>query len=115
MSDKRNLREPLESPVKWTYTRLTRLIQEFEARLDDEHEIGLSIVPLGDAVYRVRDFDCWYPDMLIFYCLTLEGAEATLIQHHSQLNFLLIALPKLDPQEPPRRIGFSLKDAPTIP
>lgn len=54
-------------------------------------------------------FDIGYanPSTLIFYG-TVGGQEATLIQHMSQLNFLLMSVPKADPEKPARRIGFAL-------
>ena len=39
---------------------------------------------------------------------TVNGQKSTLIQHVSQLNLLLLASKKLNPDDsaPPRRIGF---------
>lgn len=99
-----------DNPASWTYERLSSIVKEFQDNLDDTQEVGLKIIPLGNLVYYVQDIGYWGPDILMFYCLTPEGAEATLIQHYSQLNFLLTALPKLDPQKPARRIGFDVPD-----
>lgn len=49
------------------------------------------------------------PDMLYFYG-TINGNEAQLIQHVSQLNFLLMALPKIESDTEPKRIGFTVGD-----
>lgn len=49
------------------------------------------------------------PDLLYFYG-TVNGNEAQLIQHISQLNFLLMTQPKPEPQAKPRRIGFATDD-----
>ena len=34
------------------------------------------------------------------------SGKSTLIQHMNQLNFLLTALPKTEPEKPKRKIGF---------
>ena len=100
---------PQMNPSKWAYERLEDLIKEFEADLDDTHEVGLKIVSLGNVgIYYVQEISYWSPHILIFHCLAENGAKATLIQHYSQMNFLLISLPKLNPQEKARRVGFAV-------
>ena len=37
-----------------------------------------------------------------------DGLRTQLIQHVSQLNVLLRAVPKEQPEDPPRRIGFQM-------
>ncbi|MDR1978561.1 MAG: DUF6173 family protein [Synergistaceae bacterium] len=91
--------------AEWAYERLASLFKDFEDDLDDEHEIGLQLVSFGNAnVYHISDIGYWGPDIIIFHCRTQEGHAADLIQHVSQLNVLLLALPKLE--EKARRIGF---------
>ena len=99
---------PQINPAKWVYDQLVELVEQFESGLNDEQETGLKIISLGNAeIYRVERIDYRNPYLLVFHCLTSNGAEATLIQHYSQLNFLLVVLPKLDAQKPARRIGFA--------
>ncbi len=101
---------PQVNPAKWVYNQLTELVEEFEAGLNDEQEIGLKIISLGNAeIYYVQRIDYRNPYLLVFHCLTPNGNKATLIQNYSQLNFLLIALPKLNTQKSARRIGFSMR------
>ena len=38
------------------------------------------------------------------------GRPIRLVQHYTQVNVLLSAMPKEKPQEPPRRIGFALQE-----
>ena len=102
---------PMVNPATWAYDHLQEIVKEFEGDLDDEHEIGLKIVSLGQTgLYHVQDIDYWPPYILVFRCLDSDGAKVTLIQHHTQLNFLLTALPKADAQRPARRVGFAVQE-----
>ena len=84
-------------------------IKEFEATLNDDQEVGLQVFPHSSAAdYYVREIECWSPYIIAFNCYTQDGCRATLIQHHSQLNFLLTVLPKHDPELPAKRIGFRI-------
>ena len=38
------------------------------------------------------------------------GRPIRLVQHYTQLNVLLTAMPKPKPEEPARRIGFQLQE-----
>lgn len=98
---------PKNNPAKWAYEQLRQLVKEFEAGLDDEHEVGIKIAYVGSPfTCYVDEIDYWSPYILAFHCRTEEGLKTTLIQHHSQLNFLLVVLPKHDSNNPAKRIGF---------
>ncbi len=98
---------PKNNPAKWAYEQLKHLVKEFEADLDDEHETGIKIANVGSPfICYVDEIDYWSPYILAFHCHTEEGLKTTLIQHHSQLNFLLVVLPKHDSHKPAKRIGF---------
>ena len=94
--------------ASWKYKKLVEQIREFEADLDQNHEIAIRLASFGTSILMaVEDVSYQNPDMLYFYG-KVNGEEAQLIQHTSQLNFLLLAVQKPDPQKPPRRIGFAL-------
>lgn len=98
-------------PAEWAYKRLNDLFGDFEKSLDNNHEIGMRLVSFGNnAVYHITSVGYWNPDILIFHCQTPDGARADLIQNTSQLNILLLAVPKLE--ENPRRIGFQTSEKP---
>jgi hypothetical protein len=98
--------KPHDNPASWTHERLGKLFKDFEEGLDEEHEIGMRLVSFGNSnIYRILDIGYWGPDIIIFHCLTQDGYPADLIQNVSQLNVLLLALPKLEEQA--RRIGFT--------
>lgn len=95
------------SSANWTYEKLIEQIREFEANLDQNHEIAIRLASFGTSILMaVEGIGYQNPDMLYFYG-KIKGADAQLIQHKSQLNFLLQAVQKPDPKSPPRRIGFA--------
>lgn len=93
--------------VSWMYERLVRSIVQFEEALDQEQEIGARLVTFGNQeIIHIEDVGFWGPDLLIFYGKSSEGKPLQLLQHQSQVNVLLMAVPKNGPK--PRRIGFGL-------
>lgn len=100
--------ERRSNPAKWTYERLKSMIFDFEQNLSSDEEIGCRLVSFGNStVYYIEDIGCWGPDIIIFHCIESSTQnKATLIQNISQLNVLLLRLPKLPQENAPRRIGF---------
>ena len=90
-----------EEAVKAVYEE----IADFESNLDADHEIGMPIVggPAGLCVHvrQVYPFDS---DKLVFVGIDNEQRPVRLIQHLSQLSFLMLAAPRLGPVAV--RIGF---------
>lgn len=100
-----------ENPAEWAFVRLSRLIQDFESKLDEDHEIGARIVNgPGDGAFHMRDVGFWGPDFILFMGVNENGRPIRLIQHYTQLNVLLSAMAKPKPEEPARRIGFQLQE-----
>lgn len=94
--------------ASWKYKKLVDQIKAFEDILDQNHEVAIRLASFGTSILMsVENIGYQNPDMLYFYG-KVNGEEAQLIQHTSQLNFLLLAIQKHDPQKPPRRIGFAL-------
>jgi len=63
----------------------------------------------GDAgVIRIEGMGYFDPDIITFYGQDQMGMRTQLVQHVSQLNVMLRALPKKTPAEAPTRIGFRL-------
>ena len=92
----------------YSYEVIMRRIKEFEDGLDYDHEVGAMLAYFGQSLtLSVTSIGYSNPSTLVFHGF-VDGKHATLIQHMSQLNFLLIALPKAEPDKPPRRIGFAL-------
>lgn len=100
-----------DNPAEWAFVRLSRLIQDFESKLDEDHEVGARIVNgPGDGAFHMRDVGFWGPDFILFMGVNEAGRPIRLIQHYTQLNVLLSAMAKPSPQEPARRIGFQLQE-----
>lgn len=102
--------EPIEekSPAQWAYERLILYINNFEEQLDDEHEVAMGFTGGDVGVLRIEGIGYFAPDIVTFYGRDEDEARTQLIQHVSQLNVMLRALPKAPEVEEPRRIGFRL-------
>ena len=105
-------RTPVEdkSPAQWAYERLILYINNFEEQLDAEHEIAMGFTAGEAGVLRIEGIGFFDPDIITFYGRDEGGTRTQLVQHVSQLNVLLQAVPKVLPEDPPRRIGFRLAD-----
>lgn len=75
---------------------------------DGEHEVGLRLVTFGQTVViHVEDLGYYNPSLIRFYGTVEDGSPVELVQHISQISFLLVAVKKKDPSKPKRKIGFS--------
>jgi hypothetical protein len=93
------------------YKILGESIKRFDDGLDQDKETGVRLVSFGESVtFHVEKI--WYhdPSLIFFHGTTGEGQKVTLIQHVSQLSFLLVAMQKPDPAVPRRPIGFGHHD-----
>ena len=101
--------KPLEekSEAEWAYERIILYIQSFEEQLDAEHEVAMGFTGSDSGVMRIEGMGFFGPDILTFYGSDDQGIRTQMIQHVSQLNVTLRALPRL-PDRPAQRIGFQL-------
>ncbi|OYX43691.1 MAG: hypothetical protein B7Z02_08280 [Rhodobacterales bacterium 32-67-9] len=102
--------EPIDakSPAQWAYERLILYIRNFESQLDNEHEVAMGFTGGDAGVLRIEGIGYFDPDIVTFYGRDEDDARTQLIQHVTQLNVMLRALPKAPEIEEPRRIGFRL-------
>jgi hypothetical protein len=93
------------NPAEWAVDAIYEEIADFEASLDDDHEMGMSIVggPAGVCLH-VRKIYRYGPDKLVFDGINSDGSPLRLMQHLSQLNFLMISAKKIG--DTAVRIGF---------
>ncbi len=93
------------------YKIIKKAVEAFESQLDSNSEIALRLCNFGQSILLNVD-NIYYedPHLMIFYG-SVNGNPARLIQHISQLNFLLISIPKADPEKPPKRLAGFLKDS----
>lgn len=88
------------------YECLMEYISEFENNLDDTQEVALKLACFGQTIILNVTYIGYHNPSLIQFCGYSDGKYCELIQHVSQLNFLLMAVPKSEPEKPARRIGF---------
>jgi hypothetical protein len=91
--------------------RLVEWIKEFDETLDEEHEVGARLVNFGESIsFHIQSIGYWNPSLIVFNGLTKNNEPVELIQHVSQISILLMKLPKIDPNKPKHRFGFSKED-----
>ena len=88
---------------------LKRYVQEFERSLDAEHEVGIMMTNFGQSVLMYVQQITYEDPVLMIFKWYVNGREATLIQHISQLSFMLTSVEK-EPDRPKRQIGFSVSN-----
>ncbi len=95
-----------ETTADHQYDILMSSISDFEKNLDDNHEIAFKLTHVGQTIIlHVTSLGYSNPSLIHFYGF-VDGSRAELIQHISQINFLMIAVEKQEPSKPPNRIGF---------
>ncbi|WP_417249744.1 DUF6173 family protein [Celeribacter sp.] len=97
-----------KSPAEWAYERLILYIKNFEEQLDEEHEVAMGFAGSSSGAIRIEGMGFFDPDIVTFYGSDESGARTQLIQHVTQLNVMLRAMPKQAPTAKPMRIGFRL-------
>lgn len=98
-----------KSPAQWAYERLILYIQNFEKQLDATHEVAIGFTGGDAGALRIEGMGYFDPDIVTFYGSDPMGIKTQLVQHVSQLNVMLRALPKTtDEETPATRIGFRL-------
>ncbi len=97
-----------KSAAEWAYERLLLYIQRFEQQLDAAHEVAMGFTGGAGGVLQIEGVGFYDPDLVTFYGRDEDGLKTQMIQHVSQLNVTLRAVPKVSPTEPPRRIGFAM-------
>ena len=91
----------------WMYERIIEQINEFESALPNDMQAGGRLVSSNNFTFSISDVGYWNPDIIIFYGEDPSGSKLRLLQHTSQLNLLLVAVPRTDELSRPRRmIGF---------
>lgn len=97
-----------KSPARWAYERMILYIRNFEEQLDSSQEVAMGFTGGDAGVLRIEGIGYFDPDIVTFYGRDADGARTQMIQHVSQLNVMLRAMPKPRPDSPPTRIGFRL-------
>lgn len=88
------------------FKHLLERMKQFQAQLPKEKEAGLQLANFGLASgLHIRSIAYRNPNIIEFIGVDADGETALLVQHISQLNFMLTAVsPPKDAE--PYRIGF---------
>lgn len=90
------------------HKRLVTWINEFDQSLDNDYEVGVRLVSFGQSVvFHLTNIGYWDPFLISFTGTTEEGQPVELIQHVNQISILLMKLPRKNPDQPKRPIGFN--------
>jgi len=96
------------------HKRLVKWINDFDATLDQQHEVGVRLVSFGQTVvFHLNDIGYWNPSLIRFEGVMEDGSPVELIQHVSQISVLLMKLPRNDPSKAKRKIGFITEEEKT--
>ena len=99
-----------KSPARWAYERIIMYLKNFEESLDNAQEVSMGFTGSEAGVMRIEGMGYFDPDIVTFYGTDTSGARTQQIQHVSQLNVVLRAVPKAIPTAEPNRIGFRLAE-----
>lgn len=81
-------------------------IQRFEDSLDPNMEVAIRLASFGSNITMSVD-TIELDGLVLVFNGWVNNNRATLLQNMSQLNFLLLAVPRAAPEEPRKKIGFS--------
>ena len=97
-----------KSPAQWAFERLILYIQKFETQLDGAQEVAIGFTGGAAGLLQIEGIGYFDPDIVTFYGRDENGVRTQAIQHVSQLNVFLRAVPRAEGNGLPRRIGFEL-------
>ena len=109
--------ENLPSPAQDMFENIVERIQKFEENLPNDMQAAGNLVNGPGVTFLINKVAYMDPNIILFSGLLPEsGAAVELVQHISQLNLLLTALPRMDDTTKPRReIGFQPPKLPDQP
>ena len=101
-------------PIAYSYSDtqveiIKDYVLEFQQSLDPDREVALLLTHFGSSILMEVTHISYEESVLVIFKGYVNGRMSTLIQHVSQLNFLLTSVPK-DPETPRRQIGFTLPE-----
>jgi hypothetical protein len=83
--------ESSTDPAAWMHERIVLLVKGFEAKLDQEHEIGAQFVTPA-ATFHLDDVGFWGPDMIMFVGTDAHNQQVLLLQHDTQVSLIFVPL-----------------------
>jgi len=90
---------------------IAQQVRAFESALDSGSEVGAYLVSFGQAVtVHVSSILAVEPSLIVIEGRVADGEPVRLVQHVSQISFLLVKVKRLSPDEPRQPIGFQLQE-----
>jgi hypothetical protein len=87
------------------YVHILQRLKDLQDSLEENEEVGVRLANFGAASeLHIRSLGYQNPNLIEFSALDPDGNRVVLLQHISQLNFILVALRPI--KETPYRIGF---------
>ena len=97
----------LDSRAEQVAYYLYEEIRDYQNKLPDTEDVAISIVQFNQSTtILVRKIGYIGYNLVCFHGEDASGKTLELIQHVQQLNFLLMVVPKTEPEIPKRQIGF---------
>lgn len=97
----------LGSTAEQVAIHLYNEIQRYQAKLPDTEDVAMMLVQFNQSItIFVKEIGYSGYNLVCFHGEDTEGKPMELIQHVQQLNFLLMVVPKPEPEKPKRQIGF---------
>ncbi|WBU56901.1 DUF6173 family protein [Paracoccus sediminicola] len=88
------------------FDHLQTRVKHFQDTLPENYELGIQLANFGGSrAVHVRGMGFRNPNIIEFYGLLDGKTQVAVVQHVSQLNFMLVAVPPAAEKEP-YRIGF---------
>jgi hypothetical protein len=92
------------------YEQLTEEIIEFDESLNQDEEVGVRLVSYGQTIqFHISDLGYRNPYLIFFYGNLDDGSPIQLVQHVSQISFVLIAIKRKDPEKAKKPLGFRIE------
>lgn len=93
------------NPAGYMHERVMQMIAAHQDRLPDDMELGVQVLGGSAPPFHLRAISFSNPDILVFIGKDADGNVLQLMQHHSQMSVMIIAMQKLE--EVAYRIGFT--------
>src|SRR5262245_42865083 len=87
-----DFKNPLVESVKENsasafHSRLVKMVNDFDAELDDSCEVGVRLVNFGQTVvFHLKALGYWNPSLIVFHGTNDHDDPVQLIQHISQIS-----------------------------
>lgn len=88
------------------YDIIKEQVNEFQESLEDNEDVMVQLSTFGSGIIMSVETIRFQNSDLLFFIGTINGEKAQLIQHQSQLNFLLLSKKRENPNDKIKRIGF---------